>query len=82
MTQATFSSYSTTDTGIDLRFVIDDPGPGRPSEWTVALSDAELAGISTMAQFRSLVIAKLQRKVLNAGIGARLDPLIGQTVQI
>lgn len=80
MTQATFTQYDTTDSGITLRFTVDAPGAGRPSEWTIEITDAELGGISTLAQFRTLVIGKLQRKVANAGIGTKLDPLLGQTV--
>lgn len=82
MTQATFSSYEMTDAGIALHFTIDDPGAGRPTEWTVPVSDAEITAVTTLAEFRALVVAKLQRKVQAAGFATKLDPLIGRTVQL
>lgn len=82
MTAATFTGYAMTDDGIRLVFSVDDPGAGRPSEWAVGLTDAELAGVSTMAQFRALVVSKLQRKVQAAGVASKLDPLVGQSVQL
>lgn len=72
----TFDWYAVVDDGVVLGFV------GSNATYTIAVTDAELAAVSTVGQFRTLVTAKLQRKVQAAGIAARLDGLVGQTLSI
>lgn len=78
----TFTSYEVTDGGITLHFVSPDPGPNRPSDYYVALTDAELAGVSTQAQLQTLVTTKLNRKLRAVGSSTKLDPFIGQSLTI
>lgn len=75
----TFTGYTVTDFGVDLRFVCADPGPGEPNDYRVFVSDAELAAVGTLAQFRTLVDGKLSRTIRAATIASRLDQFIGQS---
>lgn len=75
----TFSSYSITDTGIELKWVCAAPGSGEPNDYSIFVTDAELGGVTNLATFRTLVDAKLARKFRAANIASRLDSLIGQT---
>ena len=72
----TFDWYVVTDDGVQMGFV------GPLGTYTIRVTDAELAAVANLAQFRALVTAKLQRKVQAAGIAARLDRLVGQSVSI
>lgn len=78
----TFTGYTVEDGGITLRFLCGDPGGGEPSDYTVLLTDAEIATVANAAQFRSLVLGKLQRKLRASGIATRLDLYIGQSVTL
>lgn len=78
----TFIRYTVADTGIQLAFNADYPGPGRENEIVITLTDAELAGISTQVQLRALVTNKLNRKIRASGIATKLDPFIGQSLTI
>lgn len=78
----TFTSYEVTDTGITLHFVSPDPGPGKPLDYYVMLADAEIAGVSTQPQLRTLVTTKLNRKLRAVGFSTKLDPFIGQSLVI
>ena len=78
----TFTEYGITDTGIQMNFVCYNPGPGLPTDYTVFLTDAEIAAVSNLAQFKSLVLGKLQRKFRATGIASKLDQYIGQSVVI
>ena len=78
----TFTSYEVTDSGISLHFVSPDPGPAKPSDYYVSLTDAEIAGVSTQAQLRTLVTNKLNRKLRALGFTTKLDPFIGQSLTI
>lgn len=73
----TFTGYTITDFGIDLHFTCADPGPGEPNDYRVFVSDTELATVTTLAQFRTLVDAKLNRSVRAANIASKLDQYIG-----
>jgi hypothetical protein len=78
----TFTRYNVTDAGIDLWFTCDNPGGGMPSDYQVGLTDAELAGVSTVAQLKTLVTNKLSRRYRATGISTKLDALLGQSVVI
>jgi len=78
----TFTRYDVTDAGIALWFTCDNPGGGMPSDYQVSLTDAELAGVSTVAQLKTLVTTKLSRRYRATGISTKLDALIGQSVVI
>lgn len=82
MATLTFTGYEVDDASVRLTFLNPDPGPGRASEYTIAVSDAELAAVTTAAQLRTLVTAKLQRKLQAANIASKLDGFIGQPVTI
>lgn len=77
-----FSAYAVEDGGIRLRFVCSNPGGGEPSDYDCVLTDAEIAGVNTQAQLRTLVTTKLGRKLRATGFTAKLDPFIGQSVTI
>ena len=72
----TFEYYNVTDTGIEMFFL------NANTRVMIFVTDAELSGITTQNQLRTLVIAKLQRKLQANGIAAKLDPLIGNSVTI
>lgn len=84
MANLTFIKYEVTDEGVDLTFLDANPAAsGRTaSYYMVAVTDAEVAAATTQAALRTLVIAKLRRKLQSENIGVRLDPFIGQTVTI
>lgn len=78
----TFIRYSVNDTGIALVFNADYPGPGKENEIVIMVTDAELAGVSTQPQLRTLVTTKLNRKLRAVGLSTKLDPFIGQSLTI
>ena len=82
MASLTFLSYEVEDTGIEMEFLNPTPGPGKATNYTIFVTDAELSGVSTPAQLRTLVVAKLQRKIQASGIASKLDTFIGQSVTI
>jgi hypothetical protein len=70
---------------VNLTFVCGSPGPNMPAVYVVSFTDAELATITTLAQFRTQVIAKLSAQFhppLSAAIVTQLTGLIGQTVTV
>lgn len=77
-----FTGYEVRDDGVSLAFHHGDPGPGRDTTVQVLVTDAELAGVTTAAQLRTLITAKLQRKLQATNIASKLDPFIGQTVTV
>ena len=77
-----FEDFEVRDDGIALHFVSPDPGPGRPSDYYVLLTDAELAGVNNQSQLRTLVTTKLQRKIQAQGIAAKLTPFVGQVITL
>lgn len=78
----TFMDYEVTDEGITLHFVSPDPGPGQASDKYLVLTDAELAGVTTLAALRDLVLTKAKRKLLAEGIATKLNGFIGQSVTL
>lgn len=82
MADLTFLRYEVQDDGVVLEFVNFSPGPGKPTNYTIKLTDAELSGVTTLPQLRTLVTAKLQRKIQASGVATKLDGLIGATVTI
>lgn len=78
----TFTRYKVTDAGITMAFNANDPGPRADNEIVILLTDAELAGVTTQAQLRTLVMNKLNRKIRATGIATKLDPFIGQTLTV
>lgn len=81
-TALTFQGYQVTDPGTRLDFLAADPGPGQSAEVSILLTDADLATVTTQVQLRNLVTSRLQRKVRAAGIAAKLDQFIGQSVTV
>lgn len=77
-----FTDYAVVDTGITFHFVCPDPGPGLNSDYFVFLTDAELAGVSSQPQLRTLVQTKLDRKLRALGIATKLDAFIGQSLTV
>ena len=78
----TFTSYEVQDAGMTLHFVSQDPGAGKPSDYYILLTDADLATVTKLAEFQMLVQTRLKRKVNAVGIATKLDPLIGQSVVV
>ena len=78
----TFSSYRIDDNGVYLTFTAQDPGADKLSDYTVFVTDAEITG-STLAQLKTIVTNRLDRKIQAAGgLAAKLSALIGQSVTI
>jgi hypothetical protein len=70
---------------VNMTFTCGSPGPNMPAVYVVSFTDAELATITTLAQFRTQVIAKLSAQFhppLSAAIVTQLTGLIGQTVTV
>ena len=78
----TFTAYEVRDDGIRMDFVCLNPGPGQANDYSIVITDAELAAVSTVPQFTTLVTNKLQRKIRASGIAAKLDPRIGAALVI
>ena len=77
-----FDSYEVVDAGIYLTFLAPDPGPSQPSYWVILLTDADLTTAITQSDLSTLVRNRLQRKFRAAGIAAKLDSFIGQSITI
>lgn len=76
-----FTGYQILDDGILMTF--DRIDAGREGYgYQIHLSDAELSGVSTNPQLRTLVQTKLRRKMQAEGIGTKLDGFVGMTVTI
>ena len=78
----TFQDYAVEDGGVRLHFVCSNQGAGERSDYYALLTDAEIAGVTTQAQLRTLVTNKLNRALRASGFTTRLDPFIGQTITI
>jgi hypothetical protein len=78
----TFTGYTVEDVGIRLSFVAATPGPGMPTDLEVAITDSELAAVTTQQQLRTLVESELNRKLRATNIASKLDPFIGQTLVV
>lgn len=76
-----FDGYQITDDAIIMQFSRIDSGR-EGYGYQVTLTDAELAGVSTAPQLRTLVLAKLKRKVQADGIATKLDSFIGQVLTL
>lgn len=76
----TFTGYTVDDAGIRSHFVCLNPGPGQANDYDIFLTDAELAGAQTQAQLVALAQGKLNRLLTAAGLAAKLDLLIGQSL--
>ncbi len=77
-----FDSYTVNAGGIELNYVCYDPGPGESTDYRITVSDAEVSPITTVAQFDTLVAAKLKRLYRAQGISSKLDRMIGRTVTL
>jgi hypothetical protein len=77
-----FLRYEVEDSSVLLEFLNAAPGPGNPTNYTIRLTDTELASLTTSVLLRNAVQAKLRRKLQAEGVAAKLDPFIGQTVTI
>lgn len=77
-----FQKWELLDDGLRLHFLCADPGPGEESSYAVTVTDAELSATANLAQLRTLVTTKLERRYRAATIAARLTPLIGQNVTV
>ena len=78
----TFTGYCVEDAGVRLNFVAGTRSGGEPSDYSIFATDAELASLTSAADFLTFVTARLNRKVKAVGIAARLDGLIGRKVVI
>lgn len=78
----TCTSYQVEDDGIHVQFHCPDPGAGRESAYVVLVTDTELATVLTQSELRTLIQRKLNRKIKAAGIAAKLDPFIGQSLTV
>lgn len=74
--------YRVMDAGIEMTFVCLNPGPGEVSVYTIVLTDAELAAVTTQPQLTTLVRNKLERKYRMVNIASKLDLFIGQSLII
>lgn len=78
----TFTAYTVTDGTITMTFTSPDPGAGQPSNYTIDVTDADLATVTNGATFATLVQAKLDRKLRATGIASKLDARIGQSLTV
>lgn len=78
----TFASYAVEHGGVRFHFVCANPGAGQASDYYVFVTDAEMATITSVATFGSLLLAKLKRQERADGIASKLDSLIGRTITL
>lgn len=78
----TFIDYEMRDDGVNMHFVCANPGPGQASDYYILLTDADVAGVTTQNQLKTLVTSKLQRKIRASGFASKLDPFVGQAVTV
>lgn len=78
----TFKTYVIGDSGIQMNFVCLDPGPGETTDYSIFLTDADLAGVSTQGQLANLITTKFNRKVRATNIASKLDQFINQSITI
>ena len=78
-----FDHYEVVATGgIVMTFLCHDPGPGENYYWSIFVTDAELATVTDLSTFQTLVLDKRNRLVRASGIASKLDTLIGRTVTL
>lgn len=76
----TLARYQGDETGgVTLYFTCANPGAGEPTDYSVYLTAAIIAGITNLATFRSAVITAGQKKYRSI---AALDSLINSTVTL
>ena len=75
----TFTSYKVLDIAIELHFECHNPGPGEVVDYYILITDTEIAALTSLSDFATLVDAKLKRKLRGLNIANRLDALIGQS---
>ena len=66
--------------GIRMWFMCATPGGGNASNYSIILTDAEVAAVVNAAGLKTLVETKLGRKLRATNIASKLDSLIGQSV--
>ena len=72
-----FVRYSIRDDGVVLSFY-----SSLGKTVAVLVTDAELAGVTNMGDFRTLVAAKLERKQQTSALAAKLDAILGQSLTV
>ena len=82
MADLTFLRYTVEDDATYLEFLWANPGPGKNTNYTIRLTDAELSAVTTNPQLRTLVQTKLRRKLQANGIASKLDAFVGQVVTL
>lgn len=78
----TFVDYVIEDGGARCHFLCADPGPGQPSDYYVLFTDAEIAGITSLATASTLAQTKLSRYLRASGISTKLDQLVGRSLTV
>ena len=66
--------------GIRMWFMCANPGGGNASNYSIILTDAEIAAVVNAAGLKTLVEAKLGRKLRATSIASKLDSFIGSSV--
>jgi hypothetical protein len=77
-----FLRYEVEDSGVLLEFLNQNPSPGSQTNYTIRITDTELAAVTTQVQLRGAIQSKLKRKLQAEGVSSKLDPFIGATVTI
>ena len=77
-----FADYAVNEDDIALRFTVADPALGEPAEYTIRITEAEIASASTGPQLRALLTSKLTRQQQATVTTARLDALLGADLTI
>jgi hypothetical protein len=65
-----------------MQFLCANPGPGEASQYTILITDVELATVTLQAQLLTLVTTKLQRKFRSSGIASKIDPFVNTAITI
>lgn len=72
-----FDRYSIRDDGVVLSFY-----SSIGKTLSIFVLDAELQEVATLADFRSLVVARLERKQQTSTLAGKLDAILGKTLEV
>lgn len=78
-----FTAYELLDGGdVKLVFLCPDPGPEQESEYSIRLTQSELASVGTLIELRDLVLQALHDRFRATVVVNKLAGLIGQSLEL
>ena len=78
-----YQGRTVTDAGVVVRFICPDPGPGEVSDYSILITAADVASVTTLASLQTILISKLQAKYREtATLGAKLNLMTPGTTSV